>query len=137
MFSHWSGIFLKKVFTCQVSFCCSNSFCFYRASCFQTGLFIHLGVFTSCIKNFGSDKQVAKWLPLATNLNIIGTYAQTELAHGKFHRVYQFIETLRLLPSGKFCFFHQTFGKLDDKNMEFCITRKGNASLMILLKPLA
>jgi len=44
---------------------------------------IHGGVFTPSIMSFGSDEQVAKWLPLAANLNIIGTYAQTELGHGE------------------------------------------------------
>lgn len=41
----------------------------------------------------GSDKQIAKWIPLATQYQLIGSYAQTELGHGKavkkmqlFHR---------------------------------------------------
>ena len=86
--SFWTGILsAKNIFTSQVSFGSNNAFCLYRALCFQTGLFIHAGVFTSCIRSFGSDEQVAKWLPLATEFNIIGTYAQTELAHGKLHRV--------------------------------------------------
>lgn len=41
----------------------------------------------------GSDKQIAKWIPLATRYQLIGSYAQTELGHGKaakktqhFHR---------------------------------------------------
>lgn len=35
------------------------------------------------ISVLGSDKQVAKWIPLATEYQIIGSYAQTELGHGK------------------------------------------------------
>nr|CAB3219769.1 peroxisomal acyl-coenzyme A oxidase 2 [Phallusia mammillata] len=57
-----------------------------RAQPLATNLFIHMGVFVYCIKTMGSDKQVAKWLQLAKNLNIIGTYAQTELGHGSFLR---------------------------------------------------
>ncbi|XP_077862206.1 LOW QUALITY PROTEIN: peroxisomal acyl-coenzyme A oxidase 1-like [Saccoglossus kowalevskii] len=33
-----------------------------------------------------SEEQKRKWLPLATNLHIIGTFAQTELGHGTFVR---------------------------------------------------
>ena len=29
-----------------------------------------------------SEKQKAKWLPLANNFSILGAYAQTELGHG-------------------------------------------------------
>ena len=31
----------------------------------------------------GTEEQKAKWLPLAESNQIIGTYAQTELGHGK------------------------------------------------------
>ena len=44
---------------------------------------IHTGAFIPSLMSFCSDEQRNKWLPLAINLNIIGTYAQTELAHGK------------------------------------------------------
>jgi len=43
---------------------------------------IHGGAFVPSLMSFSSDEQLAKWVPLALNLNIIGTYAQTELAHG-------------------------------------------------------
>lgn len=32
----------------------------------------------------GTEEQKAKWLPLAESYQIIGTYAQTELGHGKY-----------------------------------------------------
>lgn len=35
------------------------------------------------ISVLGSDEQVAKWIPLATKHQLIGSYAQTELGHGK------------------------------------------------------
>jgi len=34
----------------------------------------------------GSDKQIGKWIPLATHYQLIGSYAQTELGHGKAAR---------------------------------------------------
>jgi len=47
---------------------------------------IHRGVFIPCITSFGSPEQVEKWYPLAAELYIVGTYAQTELGHGTFLR---------------------------------------------------
>ncbi|XP_064375162.1 peroxisomal acyl-coenzyme A oxidase 2 isoform X4 [Dromaius novaehollandiae] len=41
-------------------------------------------IFMRSISVLGSDKQVAKWIPLATEYQIIGTYAQTELGHGVY-----------------------------------------------------
>lgn len=35
------------------------------------------------ISVLGSDRQIAKWIPLATQHKLIGSYAQTELGHGK------------------------------------------------------
>jgi len=49
-------------------------------------LYIHGELFIPSLVFFSSDEQLAKWVPLAINLNIIGTYAQTELAHGSFLR---------------------------------------------------
>ncbi|XP_077308009.1 peroxisomal acyl-coenzyme A oxidase 2-like [Lithobates pipiens] len=40
------------------------------------------GVFTKSLTALGTDEQIAKWLPLANNYQILGTYAQTELGHG-------------------------------------------------------
>ena len=36
------------------------------------------------VQGQGTEEQKAKWLPLAESCQIIGTYAQTELGHGKF-----------------------------------------------------
>ncbi|XP_056380450.1 peroxisomal acyl-coenzyme A oxidase 2 isoform X4 [Hyla sarda] len=38
------------------------------------------------INALGTDEQIAKWLPLARNYKILGTYAQTELGHGTYLR---------------------------------------------------
>ncbi|XP_072136575.1 peroxisomal acyl-coenzyme A oxidase 2-like [Mobula birostris] len=43
---------------------------------------IHSGVFIPTIIRLGTDAQIAKWIPLAKNYQIIGAYAQTELGHG-------------------------------------------------------
>ncbi|XP_030558337.1 probable peroxisomal acyl-coenzyme A oxidase 1 [Drosophila novamexicana] len=42
----------------------------------------HITMFVDVIKGQGTPEQVEKWGSLAENCNIIGTYAQTELAHG-------------------------------------------------------
>nr|CAB3219770.1 peroxisomal acyl-coenzyme A oxidase 2 [Phallusia mammillata] len=59
---------------------------FWNAMPIEYTLLIHMGAFIPCIMSFGSEEQVAKWLPLSANLNIICTYAQTELGHGSFLR---------------------------------------------------
>ena len=46
---------------------------------------IHRGVFIPCITSFGSPEQIEKWYPLAAELYIVGTYAQTELGHGMLY----------------------------------------------------
>jgi alkylation response protein AidB-like acyl-CoA dehydrogenase len=40
------------------------------------------GMFVPAIKGQGTDEQQQKWLPLAYKMQIIGSYAQTELGHG-------------------------------------------------------
>ncbi|KAI8467455.1 MAG: acyl-CoA dehydrogenase/oxidase C-terminal [Monoraphidium minutum] len=50
------------------------------------GLELHIGMFIPTIMSQGDPDQQAKWLPLCMNLQIIGTYAQTELGHGTFVR---------------------------------------------------
>ncbi|XP_023162215.2 probable peroxisomal acyl-coenzyme A oxidase 1 [Drosophila hydei] len=61
--------------------------CLYRVQ--SHGLFpanhplaTHITMFVDVIKGQGTAEQVEKWGTLAENCNIIGTYAQTELAHG-------------------------------------------------------
>ena len=44
---------------------------------------IHCKVFLPNIQRQMSDEQIKKWLPLAQSYKVIGTYAQTELGHGK------------------------------------------------------
>jgi len=46
------------------------------------GFGLHTGMFIPTIEMLGTDEQRAHWLPLAKNCAILGTYAQTEMAHG-------------------------------------------------------
>ena len=50
------------------------------------GLELHIGMFIPSILSQGTMEQQEKWLPACYNLDIIGTYAQTELGHGTFLR---------------------------------------------------
>ena len=54
-------------------------------SVFTNGRFmfgLHTSMFIHTIETMASDEQKEKFLPLARSLEIIGTYAQTELGHG-------------------------------------------------------
>ncbi|KAK2077143.1 hypothetical protein QBZ16_004777 [Prototheca wickerhamii] len=50
------------------------------------GLELHLGMFIPSILAHGTDEQQAYWMPKCERLEVIGTYAQTELGHGTFLR---------------------------------------------------
>ena len=43
-------------------------------------------MFIPTIKSQGTDEQIAEFLPKAERLEIIGTYAQTEIGHGMYHK---------------------------------------------------
>ena len=45
---------------------------------------LHYSMFIPTIEGQGTDEQIQEFLPRAKRLEIIGTYAQTELGHGKF-----------------------------------------------------
>lgn len=45
---------------------------------------LHIGMFIPTLETQADEEQKAHWLPLAYNLAIIGTYAQTELGHGTY-----------------------------------------------------
>ena len=44
---------------------------------------LHLGMFINVLEEQTTKEQKEKWLPMAKNLDIISTYAQTELGHGQ------------------------------------------------------
>jgi len=41
-------------------------------------------MFVPTLESQATPEQKEKWLPLATNFEIIGTFAQTELGHGNY-----------------------------------------------------
>ena len=47
---------------------------------------VHVQMFMPALLSQATPEQQAQWLPKAMQLQIIGTYAQTELAHGTFVR---------------------------------------------------
>ncbi|KAH9489974.1 Peroxisomal acyl-coenzyme A oxidase 1 [Bulinus truncatus] len=47
---------------------------------------LHDSMFLPTLQKQGTDAQREKWVPLAKNYSILGTYAQTELGHGTFLR---------------------------------------------------
>ncbi|OPJ71943.1 peroxisomal acyl-coenzyme A oxidase 2 isoform A [Patagioenas fasciata monilis] len=55
----------------------------YRALSGDVAFLLHR-VFMRCISVLGSDEQIAKWIPPATQYRLIGSYAQTELGHGTY-----------------------------------------------------
>ncbi|XP_005109417.2 peroxisomal acyl-coenzyme A oxidase 1 [Aplysia californica] len=53
-----------------------------RINCFDEALTLHHTMFIPALERLCNEEQKARWLPLALNYRIIGTYAQTELGHG-------------------------------------------------------
>ena len=41
-------------------------------------------MFIPALRGQGTEEQINKWVPLAEENQIIGTYMQTELGHGMF-----------------------------------------------------
>lgn len=63
---------------------------FYHCRCAaaheNSPLGLHYAMFLPTINKQATPEQKKKWLPLAENYKMIGTYAQTELGHGNiFH----------------------------------------------------
>lgn len=50
---------------------------------------LHTVMFIPTIEKQGTEEQKKRWLPLAESLKMIGTYAQTEMGHGKIANVYK------------------------------------------------
>jgi acyl-CoA oxidase len=50
------------------------------------GLDLHLGMFIPTIQGQADEEQKKYWMPRCVKLQIIGTYAQTELGHGTYIR---------------------------------------------------
>lgn len=52
--------------------------------CEGNPLALHASMFMPSLIALASDEQKSKWLTRAINREIIGTYAQTEMGHGRF-----------------------------------------------------
>lgn len=50
---------------------------------------LHTVMFIPTIEKQGTEEQKKRWLPLAESLKMIGTYAQTEMGHGKIANDYK------------------------------------------------
>ena len=48
-------------------------------------LFSSDGIVLPTIQSQGTDEQREKWVPLIRDYRIIGSYAQTEMGHGKIN----------------------------------------------------
>ncbi|GBG34285.1 Peroxisomal acyl-coenzyme A oxidase 1 [Hondaea fermentalgiana] len=71
----------------------------------------HYGLFLPTIVGQGSPEQVATWLPRALNFEIIGCYAQTELAHGSAIRALQ-TQAVYDVETGEFILDTPTLGAM-------------------------
>lgn len=49
-----------------------------------SGLLMHDVAFFPMLSLQASDEQLNRWLPLIKSFQMIGCYAQTELAHGRY-----------------------------------------------------
>jgi hypothetical protein len=65
---------LKQCFLKMIIFC--------RLINHQVAMTLHFSMFIPAIERLATETQQAKWLPLALNFKILGTYAQTEMGHG-------------------------------------------------------
>ena len=56
-----------------------------RLSNHDLAMTLHHAMFVPAIERLASNEQKAKWLPRALRYEWIGTYAQTELGHGRHY----------------------------------------------------
>ena len=50
---------------------------------YDLAISLHAVMFVPAIERLSTDEQRDKWLPLAMSMQIIGSYAQTEMGHGE------------------------------------------------------
>jgi acyl-CoA oxidase len=59
-----------------------NNIMWSHATLGQNPVVLNYTMFLLTIQNMCNDEQRAKWEPLCKNMNVMGTYAQTEIGHG-------------------------------------------------------
>lgn len=67
---------------CSVAKVCVN-LCRMTRKNSQDPFGVHYVMFIPMVSSQCLPEQRDKWLPLASSLKVVGTYAQTELAHGQ------------------------------------------------------
>ncbi|KAG6439560.1 hypothetical protein O3G_MSEX000877, partial [Manduca sexta] len=84
LFSILSGLFCSKTMISPNSFVLRRiADAFFKEI---SPLLLHLGMFVPTILGQCTAEQQSEWLPRALSMQVIGTYAQTELGHGTFIR---------------------------------------------------
>lgn len=68
-------MFSQEIFTADILF--------YRSLFDESPFTLQYVAFEPTVKKLGTEEQKAKWLPLIQSFQVIGTYAQTELGHGR------------------------------------------------------
>lgn len=61
----------------------------------STPVHVHFVMFVPALMGHANEEQQAKWLSDALTMKIIGSYAQTELGHGK---LLEFVQSLPIFP---------------------------------------
>lgn len=64
----------------------------------QYSLGLHTVMFIPALERLSTEQQKANWLHLARNYQIIGTYAQTELGHGKAYVIHILTNNMKFSP---------------------------------------
>lgn len=89
---HYTGIILQDFIVELFSLLCFlarndsfTAYCPFRAVMTHeaSGFTLHSAAFVSTVEKLASDAQKEKWLPLMKSFRVVGTYAQTEIGHGK------------------------------------------------------
>ena len=70
-----------------------NTYCRSAAPYELSPFSLHSGMFVPTLMKQCLPEQSRKWVPLAKSFKMIGTYAQTELGHGKIsmHIIYNIL----------------------------------------------
>ncbi|XP_019392295.1 PREDICTED: peroxisomal acyl-coenzyme A oxidase 2 isoform X1 [Crocodylus porosus] len=90
------AVHLKKMMH-QMKWSWAGSECKYcnRALGGEVAFTLH-NIFMESILALSTDEQTAKWIPLAENYRILGSYAQTELGHGTYIRGFETTATFNI-----------------------------------------